>query len=254
MEHKRREEEILRYLENHEFLTTEKAIKLLGDSAATVRRAFVNLARSNLVQREHGGVRAFPKGGGNLPFSLRESWLGDEKERLAARAMEFVPVGGVVFIHGGSTVLGLARYLRGGVIITDTIHVCEILMKRFPNGGGPEVILPGGVFDLKSDILVGPRAEAGIRDYRADVVFFSARGMDEEGPLDTTDTHVATARAMIRNAGMRVMLADHSKFRKFGLTRMASWKEINVLITSDHPDNRPWFKLIEENGVKVVLA
>jgi hypothetical protein len=50
------------------------------------------------------------------------------------------------------------------------------------------------------------RAGAALREYRADAVFFSARGMDEEGALDTTDTQVAPARLMIRNAALRVFL------------------------------------------------
>jgi len=127
-------------------------------------------------------------------------------------------------------------------------------MQRFATGGGPEVIVPGGTLDLKGDALHGPRAEAALREYRADVAFFSARGMDEEGLLDTSDTLVATARLMLRNAALRVMLADHSKFRKFGLTQMVPWEQVDVLITSDHAANRPWFELIKKRGVKVVLV
>ncbi|MDR0352048.1 MAG: DeoR/GlpR family DNA-binding transcription regulator [Opitutaceae bacterium] len=252
---KRREEEILKYLETHEFLSTEQAMNHFGSSAATIRRAFVRLAKSNLARRIHGGLNRLPQGGSDaLPFVMRGRWLENEKTRLAARAMEFVPKGGAVFIHGGSTTLGLAHHIRSGTIITGSINVCGVLMQRFPSGGGPDVILPGGTLDLKSDALVGPRAEAALREYRADAAFFSSRGMDEEGVLDTTDTQVATARLMIRNAALRVMIADHSKFRKFGLTRMAPWEQVDVLVTSDHAENRPWFEMIKKHGVNVVLV
>ncbi len=252
---KRREEAILKHLETTEFLTTEQAMEMVGGSPATIRRAFVKLAESNLARRVHGGIRRLPKGGdGSLPFAMRERWFEEEKARLAERAMEFFPKGGVVFIHGGSTTLKLAHHIRGGTIITDSINVCGVLMQRFSSGGGPEVIVPGGMLDLKGDALFGPRTEAALREYRADVVFFSARGMDEEGLLDTMDTLVATVRLMIRNSALRVMLADHSKFRKFGLTQMAPWEQVDVLVTSDHPENRPWFEMIKKHGVKVVLA
>ncbi|MDR2673366.1 MAG: DeoR/GlpR family DNA-binding transcription regulator [Opitutaceae bacterium] len=253
---KRREEDILKHLETCEFLSTEQAMKLFGGSAATIRRAFVRLAGSNLARRIHGGLGRLPQQGGGdaLPFVMRGRWLENEKTRLAARAMEFVPKGGAVFIHGGSTTLGLAHHIKSGTIITDSVNVSGVLMQRFPSGGGPEVILPGGTLDLKADALVGPRAEAALREYRADAVFFSTRGMDEEGTLDTTDTQVATARLMIRNAALRVMLADHSKFRKFGLTRMVAWEEVSILVTSDHAENRPWFEMIKKHGVKVVLV
>jgi DeoR/GlpR family transcriptional regulator of sugar metabolism len=252
---KRREEDILKHLETCEFLSTEQAMKMVGGSAATIRRAFVRLAKSNLARRVHGGLNRLPQGGSDaLPFVMRGRWLENEKTRLAARAMEFVPKGGAVFIHGGSTTLGLAHHIKSGTIITDSINVCGVLMQRFPSGGGPDVILPGGTLDLKSDALVGPRAEAALREYRADAAFFSSRGMDEEGVLDTTDTQVATARLMIRNAALRVMIADHSKFRKFGLTRVVPWEQVNVLVTSDHAENRPWFEMIKKHGVRVVLV
>lgn len=252
---KRREEAILKQLENSEFLTTEQAMKLVGGSAATVRRAFVKLAEGNLARRVHGGLRRLPREGeGSLPFVMRERWFEEEKARLAERAMEFVPKGGVVFIHGGSTTLKLAHLIRGGTIITDSINVSGVLMQRFSSGGGPQVLMPGGTLDLKGDALYGPRTEATLRDYRADVCFFSARGMDDEGVLDTADTLVATVRVMVRNSALRVMLADHSKFRKFGLTQMMPWENVDVLVTSDHPENRPWFEMIKKHGVKIVLA
>jgi DeoR/GlpR family transcriptional regulator of sugar metabolism len=249
-----REEEILKYLETCEFLSTGQAMEKFGGSAATIRRAFVNLAEGNLARRTHGGISRLSarREGGSLPFAMRERWLDDEKARLARRAMEFFPESGAVFIHGGSTTLGLAHHINRGTIITDSINVCGVLLQRFHSGRGPEVILPGGTLDLMGDVLVGSRAEAAIRDYRAEVVFFSARGMDEEGVLDATDTLVSTARLMIRNASLRVMIADHSKFRKFGMTRMASWEEVNVLVTTDLAENRPWFAMIEKHGVKVV--
>jgi DeoR/GlpR family transcriptional regulator of sugar metabolism len=252
---KRREEDILKRLETCEFLSTEQAMAMVGGSAATIRRAFIKLAGSNLARRVHGGLRRLSKGGdGSLPFVMREHWLEEEKARLAGRAMEFIPPGGVVFIHGGSTTLGLARHIRGGTVITDSINVCGVLMQRFSAGGGPEILLPGGTLDLRGDALFGPRTEAALREYRADVVFFSARGMDDEGLLDTTDTLVATVRLMVRNSALRVMLADHSKFRKFGLTQMVPWAQVDVLVTSDRAENRPWFEMIKKHGVKVVLV
>lgn len=252
---KEREEEILKYLETAEFLSTEEAIQLFGGSAATVRRAFVNLAKNNLARRVHGGLQRLPEEKGiSIPIAMRESWLGTEKARLAKRAAEFAPHGGSVFIHGGSTTLGLAHHIKSGTVITDAIRVCGVFMQHFSAGGGPELILTGGVLDLKNDMCTGSRAESAIRDYRADVAFFSARGMDDEGPLDLYDSLVATARLMIRNASRRVMLADHSKFRKFGLTRMTAWEDVDVLVTSDHAENRPWFEMLEKRGVEIVLA
>jgi len=252
---RQREEQILHYLESHEFLSTEQAFALFGGSPATIRRAFSRLAESNSVKRVHGGVSRMRMGGGSgepIPFSMRGQWFADEKARLAERAMEFAPKNGAMFIHSGSTTLALARYITQGTVITNSINVCELLMHRFPSGGGPEIILPGGTFDLKAGVMAGPRTESVIREYLAETAFFSARGMDEEGLLDPSDNLASVVRPMIQNADRAVMIADHSKFRKFGLARMVPWKLVDILVTSDYAENHPWFEMIEKHGVKIV--
>jgi DeoR/GlpR family transcriptional regulator of sugar metabolism len=250
---KQREEEILRYLETHEFLSTTQALALFGGSPATIRRAFARLVEINSAQRVHGGIRRGPADANeSIPFFMREHWFADEKVRLARRAMEYAPKTGAMFIHSGSTTLALARCMDQGTVITNSINICGLLMQRFPSGGGPKIILPGGTFDLKSGVLAGPQTEAAIGHYRAETAFFSARGMDEEGLLDPSEINAAVVLAMIRNADRAVMIADHSKFRKFGLMRMISWDQVDVLVTSDHAENHPWFEMIRKHGVEIV--
>jgi len=249
-----REEEILRYLEEHDYLSTDQAIAMFHTSPATIRRDFTRLAENSSARRVQGGLRRLsPEANASIPLLMREQWFAAEKARLAERAMEFVPPEGVIFIHSGSTTLYMGRHLTNETIITNSTALCELLRSRFPSGG-PQLILPGGYYDLKAGVIAGSRAEATIMQYRAEVVFFSARGMDDDGILDTNDDLAAVARAMITHAERVVMLADHSKFRKFGMSRLVGWDKIHVLITTDYPDNYPVFRKIEQFGVKIILV
>lgn len=252
---KHRKTEILRFLENHDFLSTEQAVEMLKASPATIRRDFHQLAENNSVKKVKGGVRPLPIGSNaSIPFFMRQHWFSGEKTHIAKRATEFAPSNGVIFIHSGSTTLELGHYIDSGTIITNSLMICELLRSRFPAGGGPEVILPGGIFDFKAGVLAGSRTERVIMEYHADVAFFSSRGMDEEGLLDTNDQLAAVARAMITRADRTVMLADHSKFKKFGMSRMVLWKDIDIIITDDYPDNYPFFEKIKKHGVEIVLV
>jgi len=248
-----REENMLHYLEQHEYLSTEKAVEIFQVSPATIRRIFTKLAENNSARRVRGGVRRLsPGANASIPFLMREQWFASEKALLAKRAMEFVPPDGVIFIHSGSTTLYMGNHIANETVITDSTALCELLRTRFPSGG-PQVIVAGGTYDLKAGAIAGSRAASVIMQYHANVAFFSARGMDDEGILDTNDELAAVARSMVTRAERVVMLADHSKFREFGMSRMVLWNRIHFLITTDFPDNYPFFRKIEQAGVKIIL-
>lgn len=249
-----REAEILRCLELHEFMSTENAMALFHVSPATARRDFNHLAEGHVVRRVRGGVRRIPaEVGQSIPFSLREQWFAREKARLAEKAMEFIAPGSVTFLHGGSTTNSMANLWKDGCVITDSIGFCELLGRRFPGGeGGPQVILAGGALDLKAGVVMGSRTERILNQYHADAVVFSARGLDEEGCLDTNDDTAGCIRAMIDHASLVILLADRSKFGSPAMARVVSWNRIDILIAAATPENREELRRIARLGVRVV--
>ncbi len=50
------------------------------------------------------------------------------------------------------------------------------------------------------------------------------------------------------------MLADPSKFRNFGMSRLVLWSKVNILVTIDAPENRPLLETIQKQGVTVVYV
>ncbi|MBS1368468.1 MAG: DeoR/GlpR transcriptional regulator [Lentisphaeria bacterium] len=253
MNRSRREERICLLLEKRDFLSTGEIAALLETSDATARRVVNRLADNRIVRRVHGGIRRLePERNQSIPFSLREQWFSREKRLIAEKAVELLARDSVVFIHGGSTTAWLGSLIDTGSIITNSLRLAELIRERFPADEGPEVIVPGGTLDRKAGILTGTRAERAIASYHADAVLFSARGIDAEGVLDTNDATAGVARAMIEHARLVVMLADHSKFRPAGMSRMVHWGVVDVLVTGDCPENGPMLDLIRQQGVKII--
>ncbi len=250
-----REELLCNALDRCDYLSIARVAELLGTTAATARRVVNRLAEHQTVRRVHGGVRRIPPElNQSIPLRLREQWFGAEKRLLARRAMELVRKDAVLFIHGGSTTSCFSDLLSGGSVITNSLRLAGLLCERFPGETGPEVIVPGGTLDRKAGILSGTRAERSIAGYRADAVFFSARGLDAEGVLDTSDATAGIARAMIEHASLAVMLADHSKFQAAGMSRMVWWNDVDVLVTCDCPENRALRETIQRRGVQVLTV
>ena len=249
------EKTVLRLLAGRDFIATEEVAGLIGASPATARRLINRLAENRLLRRVHGGIRPLPpESNPSIPFGLREQWFSEEKRLLAVEAPKLVRRNSVLFIHGGSTTACLGSGIESGSVITNSLRLAELLRERFPADDGPEVIVPGGTLDRKAGILTGTRAERAIGCYHADAVFFSARGLDAEGVLDTSDATAGVARAMIEHARLAVMLADHSKFSGDGMARMVFWSQVDVLVTADRTENRPLLDTIRRQGVKVIAV
>ncbi len=253
---KDREQKILSYLAQNDFLSTADAVRLFNASEATVRRLFNILAEHNTVRRVRGGVKNLSGGHGQeVPVSLRGQWFSAEKRKIAEKAVGFIPSSGTsFFVHGGSTTCFLGMYLNHGTAIVDSLTICRILADRFQTGGGPEVLLIGGKLHLTTDVVLGCCALENIARYHTDILFLSSSGMDEHGLLDANDDSVAIQRAMVAHTDRVILLADHSKFGNLAMSRGVPWENIHTLITDFWPDNHEFLKGVRAKGVQVVLV
>ncbi|MDD3154750.1 MAG: DeoR/GlpR family DNA-binding transcription regulator [Victivallaceae bacterium] len=250
-----RRKEILAFLEQNAFLATSSAAKHWRTSESSIRRDFAFFAENGLVRRVQGGVRRLEKAENtSIPLPVRNEFFAEEKRRIAERAAQMLPPEGAVFLHGGSTTQLMTSYLEHGCIVTDSVGICDQLGRKYAGGGGPEVILSGGIFDLKAGVLCGSRAEAMLSQYRADIAFFSTRGLDEEGLLDTNDQVAAILRVMIRRCAKAVLLADHSKFTAFGVARVVAWHEIDTVITRRTEENSEFLDALARRKIEILTV
>src|SRR5262245_50565559 len=89
-----------------------EAAELLGVSEATIRRDFSELAKRQLVARNHGGVVATSVAY-ELPYRYRSSLGDDDRARVADAAAGLVQPGQVIGLNGGTTTTATARAITG---------------------------------------------------------------------------------------------------------------------------------------------
>src|SRR4051812_29582505 len=85
-----------------------EAADLLGVSEATIRRDFSELAKRQLVARNHGGVVATSVAY-ELPYRYRSSRADEDRARVAEAAAALVQPGQVIGLNGGTTTTATAR-------------------------------------------------------------------------------------------------------------------------------------------------
>lgn len=155
------------------------------------------------------------------------------KREIAQTAAEQVQPGDVLLIDGGQLTICLAEQLttkENITVITNSIPVFDILRDR-PN---ITLISTGGVLRHPSETLIGPTAEAALRELRADKLFLAVTGISLDfGLSHTNPAEVAMKQAMIRAARQVILLADHTKFGQESVVQVAPANVLNKLITDN---------------------
>lgn len=155
------------------------------------------------------------------------------RREIARTAAEQVQPGDVLLIDGGQLTIGLAEELinkENITVITNSIPVFDILRDR-PN---ITLISTGGVLRHPGETLIGPTAEAALRELRADKLFLAVTGMSLNfGLSHTNPAEVAMKQAMIRAAREVILLADHTMLEQESVAQVAPVNVVTKLITDN---------------------
>jgi DeoR/GlpR family transcriptional regulator of sugar metabolism len=175
------------------------------------------------------------------------------KRGIAQIAAEQVQPGDVVLINGGQITVCLAQELAKKdniTVITNSIPVFDILR----DSPGITLISTGGVLRHPSETLIGPTAEAALRELRADKLFLAVAGISLGfGLSHTNPAEVAMKQAMIHAAREVILLADHTKFGQESVVQVAPASAVNKLITDNALPASTRLDL-SKLGIEIILA
>jgi DeoR family fructose operon transcriptional repressor len=221
----------------------------------TVRRDLSLLERAGLVRRVHGGaVPAASLTVLETAVSERDASHGEQKDRVAAAAVPFLPTnGGSLILDAGTTTARLAPLIpheHDFTVFTNAVPIASRL------AGRPDVdlhLLPGRV-RRTTQAAVGEDTVAALAILRTDVVFLGTNGISVTHGLSTPDPSEAAAkRAMLAAARQVVVLADSSKIGHESTIRFADLSQVDVVVTDDGISDEDHKALIDAD-VEVVIA
>jgi DeoR/GlpR family transcriptional regulator of sugar metabolism len=227
-------------------------VHVLGVTDETIRRDLTRLADKGLVRRAHGGAMAIRTGDEtDTSFRLREH----EREKLAIgrRAMELVADGSSIILDSGTTTLCLARALRPRqdlvVVTTAVTNALELV-----GNPGTTVIMTGGVIRPTTFGASGQLAAATLRGLHVDQTFLAIHSVSAVGGLTyPLFEEVDAKRAMIDAAAEVILLADHSKFGRQALVRVAPITAVHRIITTPGVDPEE-LAAIRDLGIEVIVV
>ena len=205
-----RQNDILQCLKKEKEMTVKELCAALYCSPATVRRDLAELEKQGLIKRSFGGAVWNDSFFDQQPLSVRGVQNVAEKQRICAKAAQFLHPGETIFIDASSTTCFLASHLKNVpdlTVITNNPHLNVLLSQMKVRN-----YCTGGEMLNSSIALVGSEAERFVRGIRADACFFSARGVFEGGIYDSSKEERDIKIAMLEHSRKHYFLCDSAKF------------------------------------------
>ena len=227
---KERQDHILEILKSRKYCTVDYLSRQLYVAPITIRRDLSEMESEGLLTRCFGGATVPEYENREIPFEIRNRTNFLVKEELGKRAAKFIRTGDVVFLDASSTVSHIADHLSAEqdlTVITNSMLVAEKLRDKHIR-----CYLTGGMPVDYSYALVGPIAEQTVAGLHANICFFSAQGVDQNGTVsDQSELESSLRRWMIRNSEKQYFLFDSSKYPKRFAFQICAVEEISGVIT-----------------------
>lgn len=232
-----RYDKILDILKERNGVSVHYLAEKLHVSEPTIRRDLTYLEKKDYIKRTFGGAVLNDMTTSQIPLSLRESENKLPKEIIVQKAREFISDGKIIFIDASSTASKLLKYLpqfSDLTIITNSpktsLKLAELKIKSFSTGG---LLLENSI------AFVGSGAENFIRNFNADLFFFSSRGLSEDGVIsDSSIDESNLRRVMMEQSKKKIFLCTSDKIGKRYMYNLCKLSEIDEIISEKPlPDN-----------------
>lgn len=203
--------------------------------AATVRRDLNCLERTGQIKRTYGGAVLVEGLDAEIPLSARESRNVDKKDAICSAAAGYVKDGDTVILDSSSTTLRSIKFLTGRKnlkIITNGAKTAVLLTRLL----GAVIYCTGGKMRENSLSYIGEAAAEYLKNFYADELFFSCRGLSERGLTDSSDEEALLRRTMLKCSRNRILLLDSTKLNVDSFYAICGADEVDHIIC----DDRAW--------------
>ncbi|NLU68679.1 DeoR/GlpR family DNA-binding transcription regulator [Streptomyces sp. HNM0574] len=214
------------------FVRAGELAESAGVSLMTVHRDLDALQSQGWLRKVRGGATGMPSARFHGSVAARTAAMPRTKELLAREAAGILTPGQTVLLDDSTTCLPLTRLLAERApltVLTNSLPALTALARE----PGISVIGLGGSYFPAYDAFMGLHTAESVAAYRADVLFLSTTAVTGGRCYHTSPETVQVKRAMLRAAGRKVLLADHTKFTRDGLYALAPLTDFDLLVTDD---------------------
>lgn len=226
---------VVKRLQVQPSISIQELSKEMNVSFSTVQRDLRKLEQNGNIERSRGGaiskqVSEMLSGMNEISVSEKIHLNEPEKDRIAAKAAQYIHDGDCIFLDSGTTIPYLVPYIRNRniTIITNSIHLQKKLI-----GCRCDVFLLGGMYHPKFDMTLGASTLMQLESLRFNYAFLSASGIDMESrELYVVESEIAMIKKMaIHRSKKNYVLADHTKFNIRAMHTYAKLSDVDQILT-----------------------
>lgn len=250
-----RQQEILKWLEQHNRVSVAELAAHFGVSPSSIRRDLGKLQRLGIIQRTYGGAISLTKNSHEAPFSERVVAQREEKERIGRAAARLIEPEDTIFVDGGTTTQCMLAYLPTDfhiTIVTAGLNIVQRLVER----ENVTVVLIGGTLHVPSLTFSGVFANESFECFNIhfDKAFLAASGVSAEAGLTNAGfEELPIKRRAVRRSRQNILLADSTKVGVTAAAVIAPIEQLHRLITTAEADPAE-IERIRRRGVIVEFA
>jgi len=248
-----RRNEIVQIINKKGRASVEELSKKFRVSVVTIRNDLSFLENRALIHRVYGGALTRNVVAFDTAIIEKQKLHAEEKRRIGAAAAKMIFDGDSVLIDSGTTTMEIAKNIKNRkelTVMTNAINIATELA-GIP---GITVMLTGGTLREKSFSLVGPHAEAVLKEFYFDKLFLGVDGFDIDFGLTTPNFLEARLnRFMVEMAKEVIAVMDSSKFGRRSLSLIVKPDQIDKIITDNNiPKN--YLEALQDLGIEVILV
>lgn len=230
-----RQQKILSIIEGKELIKIDELQQEIPDvSLSTLRRDLKLLEKHRKIELLSGGAVKKITAVGEIPVQTRATLYGDEKEKIAVIAAQYIKDGDVIYLDSGTTCTQLFKNIQNRRI---TIYTSNTDIFALTHDTVAELYLLGGKFNPLNNSVSGSLTEDILRNLYFNKAFLGANGVDEKSGITTPTVEEATKKRMVKEHSDQVyVLCDSSKFHSF--SNVVAFDLDDIILISDKNDEK----------------
>lgn len=223
-----------------------------GVTVMTVHRDLNVLEAEGWLRKVRGGATLDATAGIDTSVRHRLTQMSEAKEQIARRALQYVDHSDAVMIDDSTTALALSRLLPGQGPLT-VITNFLVAINALADASDIDLIALGGSYDSRYAAFHGLQVRDQIAKLRADVLFMSTTAVLDGFLYHKSQETILIRHALMGNSARRILMVDHTKFRRRAVHQLAALTDFDVVIV-DAGISEDDLSAMEALGVNVEVA
>ena len=223
----------------------------LNVTEVTIRRDLSAMQRDGILKKTYGGAVLIGPADNNIFLSTRKTKNIQAKKIIGKLAAAMIKDGDNIYLEAGSTCNEIIPYLAektGLTIIVNSIN----LMMRLHEQPQHKIIITGGQYRPETMDMIGPTAEATIKQLGGFTAFTSADDISMDSGISGADiATVSFTKVILKRASRAIFVGTRRKFDRAALYKIADLSELEAIITDSKPSEQ-WHIAAAQNNVKLI--